>query len=213
MQVHEKIFPCLSSLGNSPNAPQDSFMYRRQYGVLSVMLDDDNCDGYTTLSMGHGMCGGNFLTKCSPVKRYGVDLLYDSFCQTPDPKYGLSLYFKRWGHTSCALCFFICWLLQPFLKKTYLIICIYIIVFYSSWIYFALVFTRYIFLCIAWNLEHLYLFLSLLQMTMTVCLTLAHLASSALISPMDTCVFEPALYRTYCVFSIANFMAAWSCAS
>ena len=80
--------------GPTPNSAQDSFMYRVQNGVKSVMLDDDNCDGNTTISMGHGMCGDTFLTSCGPFGRFGVDTLYDSFCQTPDPKHGLALYFR-----------------------------------------------------------------------------------------------------------------------
>ena len=95
--VHHFLFPLNSYLGPTPNRPQDSFMYRRQNGVLSVMLDDDNCDGYTTLSMGHGMCGNDFLSTCGPPARFGVDLLYDSYCQTPDSKHGLALYFKGKG--------------------------------------------------------------------------------------------------------------------
>ena len=43
-----------------------------QYGVLSVMLDDDICAGYMMLSMGHEMCGDNFLTICGPLRWYGV---------------------------------------------------------------------------------------------------------------------------------------------
>ena len=39
------------TLGPSPNAVQDSFMYRVQNGVRSLLLDDDNCDCYSTLSM------------------------------------------------------------------------------------------------------------------------------------------------------------------
>ena len=69
-------------------------MYRSQYGVMSVLLDDDNCDAYSTLSMGHGLCGEDFLATCGPVERFGVDLLYDSYCRSPDPKFGLALYFN-----------------------------------------------------------------------------------------------------------------------
>ena len=85
--------------GPNPNKPQDCFMYRRQEGVLSAMLDDDNCDAYTTLSMGHGMCGPDFLDSCGPRGRFGVDLLYDTYCQTPDFKHKLALYFKGQGHS------------------------------------------------------------------------------------------------------------------
>ena len=85
-------------IGPQPNANQDSFMYRAQNGVRSLLLDDDNCDCYSTLSMGHGMCTSSFSTSYGPSGRFGVDLLYDTYCQTPDPKRGLALYFKGWLH-------------------------------------------------------------------------------------------------------------------
>ncbi len=69
-------------------------MYRVQYGVKSVLMDDDNCDCYTTLSMGHGMCRTGFSTKYGPASRFGVDLLHDPKCETPNQKNGLTLYFK-----------------------------------------------------------------------------------------------------------------------
>lgn len=69
-------------------------MYRTQYGVRSVLLDDDNCDCYTTLSMGHGMCGSGFAVVYGPAQRFGVDLLHDPYCETPAPIHGLSLYFR-----------------------------------------------------------------------------------------------------------------------
>lgn len=69
-------------------------MYRVQNGVRSLLLDDDNCDCYSTLSMGHGMCGTGFSASYGPAGRYGVDVLYDTHCQTPDPKHGLTLYFR-----------------------------------------------------------------------------------------------------------------------
>ena len=69
-------------------------MFRLQNGVRSLLLDDDNCDCYSTLSMGHGMCGTGFSTSYGPSGRFGVDVLYDTYCQTPDPKRGLTLYFK-----------------------------------------------------------------------------------------------------------------------
>ena len=85
-----------SLTGRKHTAIQDSFMYRTQNGVKSLLLDDDNCDCLSTLSMGHGMCGNGFSTSYGPTNRFGVDLLYDTNCQTPDPQRGLSLYFK--GH-------------------------------------------------------------------------------------------------------------------
>ena len=69
-------------------------MYRVQYGVKSVLLDDDSCDCYSTLSMGHGMCGTGFNTKYGPASRFGVDLLHDPECETPNQQNGLTLYFK-----------------------------------------------------------------------------------------------------------------------
>ena len=59
-----------------------------------MMLDDDNCDCYTTLSMGHKMCGTSAGSYGPSATRYGVDTLYDTLCQTPDPKHGLALYFR-----------------------------------------------------------------------------------------------------------------------
>lgn len=84
-------------IGPQPSANQDSFMYRAQNGVRSLLLDDDNCDCYSTLSMGHGMCSSSFSTSYGPSGRFGVDLLYDAYCQIPDPKRGLALYFKGWS--------------------------------------------------------------------------------------------------------------------
>lgn len=90
--LHYSIACALSfSLGPSPNEAQDSFMYRVQNGVRSLLLDDDNCDCHSTLSMGHGLCGSGFSTSYGPSGRFGV---YDTYCQTPDPKHGLSLYFR-----------------------------------------------------------------------------------------------------------------------
>ena len=43
--------------GTKPKSNQDSFMYRVQNGVKSVLLDDDNCDCLSSLSFGHGLCG------------------------------------------------------------------------------------------------------------------------------------------------------------
>ena len=79
--------------GTSPRAHQDSFMYRLQAGVKSLLLDDDNCDCLSTLSMGHGMCGSGFFSRYGPANRYGVDALYDGKCNTPRSNVGLTLYF------------------------------------------------------------------------------------------------------------------------
>ena len=64
--------------GTMPKVNQDSFMYRSQYGVKSILLDDDNCDCYSSLSIGHGMCGSGFSTSFGPKNRFGVDALYDT---------------------------------------------------------------------------------------------------------------------------------------
>lgn len=69
-------------------------MYRIEHGVYSLLIDDDNCDCLTSLSMGHGMCGTGFSTSYGPENVFGVDTLYDSGCQTPSPSNKLSLYFK-----------------------------------------------------------------------------------------------------------------------
>ena len=80
--------------GTTPKADQDSFMYRSQAGVKSLLLDDDNCDCLSTLSLGHGMCAAGFSTNYGPENRFGVDALYDNYCNTPRPSVGLTLYFS-----------------------------------------------------------------------------------------------------------------------
>lgn len=80
--------------GNGPKADQDSFMYRMEHGVFSLLLDDDNCDCYSSLSLGHGMCGAAFSTSYGVENSFGVDLLYDLYCQIPASSNGLTLYFK-----------------------------------------------------------------------------------------------------------------------
>ena len=69
-------------------------MYRTQNGVKSLLLDDDNCDCLSTLSMGHGMCGATHSTKYSQVGVKGVDVLSDPGCNGPRPDIGLTLYFR-----------------------------------------------------------------------------------------------------------------------
>ena len=67
--------------GSWSGAAQDSFQYRAQNGIKSVMLDDDNCDCHTTLSMGHGMCGGGYSSSYgSGYTPIGVDELSDDQC-------------------------------------------------------------------------------------------------------------------------------------
>ena len=74
---------------------QDSFMYRDQYGVKSLLLDDDNCDCLSTLSMGSGMCLEGQQTRYGPARVFGVDNLNDPGCDTPTPEKSLSLYFSE----------------------------------------------------------------------------------------------------------------------
>lgn len=80
--------------GTAPKVDQDSFMYRPQAGVKSLLLDDDNCDCLSSLSLGHGMCYKDFSTGNGPANRFGVDALFDSRCNTPSPSVGLTLYFS-----------------------------------------------------------------------------------------------------------------------
>ena len=80
--------------GTKPKAKQDSFMYREQNGVKSILLDDDNCDCLTTLNIGHGMCKAGHSTNYGPANQFGVDALYDSYCNVPRPEVGLTLYFR-----------------------------------------------------------------------------------------------------------------------
>ena len=84
--------------GKAPQTQQDSFQYKMEFGVKSVMLDDDTCDCYSTLNMGHGICflaGARFNEYV-----FGVDLLYhENDCGTvastvPVPTNGLSIFFK-----------------------------------------------------------------------------------------------------------------------
>ena len=80
--------------GKKTKAKQDSFMYRRQNNVKSILLDDDNCDCLTMLNIGHGMCGSGHSTSYGPANRFGVDALFDPRCNAPRPEIGLTLYFR-----------------------------------------------------------------------------------------------------------------------
>lgn len=80
--------------GTQPKAKQDSFMYREQNGVKSILLDDDNCDCLSTLNIGHGMCNAGHSTSYGPANQFGVDALYDSNCNVPRPEIGLTLFFR-----------------------------------------------------------------------------------------------------------------------
>ena len=67
-------------------------MYRDQNGVRSILLDDDGCDCWSSLNIGHGMCFGGHSTNFGPVGQYGVDSLYDPACQVPRAGVGLILF-------------------------------------------------------------------------------------------------------------------------
>ena len=69
-------------------------MYREEEGVKSVMLDDDNCDCYSSLSLGHALCSSGHSTSYGPTGQYGVDALYDPYCNVPRQGVGLTLYFR-----------------------------------------------------------------------------------------------------------------------
>ena len=79
--------------GNAPAENQDSFMYRDQYGVRSILLDDDACDCKSSLNIGHGMCNSGD-TPYGASGQYGVDSLYDPGCQVPRYGVGLILFFR-----------------------------------------------------------------------------------------------------------------------
>ena len=78
-----------------PNATQDSFMYRTEHGVASILMDDDNCDCLTTLQMGHGMCYGGWGTGSSNEFSYGVDHLYNPGAESgPRSDFHLELFYR-----------------------------------------------------------------------------------------------------------------------
>ena len=58
---------------------QDSFWYKDESGVKSVLLDDNDSYCYSTLEIGPN----------------GVDNLYDPGCNRPSPSNSLSLYFSE----------------------------------------------------------------------------------------------------------------------
>ena len=80
--------------GGTPMTTQNSFMYREQYGVRSILLDDDGCDCLSTLNIGHGMCLEDHNTSNGPANQFGVDTLYDPACNAPRAGIGLTLYFQ-----------------------------------------------------------------------------------------------------------------------
>ena len=78
--------------GNEPPYVQRAFMNRAQNRVKSVLLDDNNCDCWSTLSLGHGMCHNSAY---SNVDSFGADTLYEPVCNSPRPGIGLTLYVRR----------------------------------------------------------------------------------------------------------------------
>ena len=80
--------------GTATKRAQDSFMYREQNGVKSLLLDDDNCDCLSSLNLGHGMCHAGHSTSFSRANVFGVDALYDSGCHGPVSTTGLTLYYR-----------------------------------------------------------------------------------------------------------------------
>ena len=79
--------------GREPRNDQRAFMYREENGVKSVLLDDNNCDCLSTLSLGHGMCHNG--SRSASVNSFGVDTLYEPSCQSPRSGIGLTLYVRR----------------------------------------------------------------------------------------------------------------------
>ena len=63
---------------------QDSWMYREENGTVSFILDDDNCDCYSTLNAGHAMCHDGYDPQWNGVLGvYGVGLLNENGCVGP----------------------------------------------------------------------------------------------------------------------------------
>jgi hypothetical protein len=76
-------------------AAQDTFVFREQDGIASVMLDDDTCDCHTSLSMGASMCGaGNGWGYNGGTATKGVDVLSDNACSTPQEGRKLALFYR-----------------------------------------------------------------------------------------------------------------------
>ena len=76
--------------GSEPKYDQRAFMYREENGVKSVLLDDDNCDCQSNLSL---VC--HYGSRSASVNCFGVDTLYDPSCQSPRSGIGLMLYVRR----------------------------------------------------------------------------------------------------------------------
>lgn len=78
--------------GKFKGVTQDSWQYSDQCsGIRSFALDDDTCYCLTTIEAGKPMCGGG----CG-ANVYGVDKLYDEYCQqTQDSHHnGLTMYWR-----------------------------------------------------------------------------------------------------------------------
>ena len=72
-------------------------MYREEHGVVSFILDDDNCDCKSTLNAGHAMCHGGFSSSYGTENVYGVGLLNENGCgpgKGPSETNSLFMYYK-----------------------------------------------------------------------------------------------------------------------
>ena len=79
---------------------QDTFVYREQDGIKSVLLDDDTCDCHSSLSMGASICGStNGWGYNGGVATKGVDVLSDNGCSTPQESRKLMLFFRSVSFT------------------------------------------------------------------------------------------------------------------
>ena len=76
--------------GSEPKYDQRAFKYREENGVKSVLLDDDNCDCQSILSL---VC--HYGSRSASVNCFGVDTLHDPSCQSPRSGIGLTLYVRR----------------------------------------------------------------------------------------------------------------------
>lgn len=92
--AHQGSFNPVTLRGSSPRAAQDSWTYRDACGTKSFSLDDDNCYCYTSIEVGSRLCGSGCTTN------YGVDRLYDSYCNYVSNSAGragrgLTMYFRN----------------------------------------------------------------------------------------------------------------------
>jgi hypothetical protein len=82
----------LTSSGEAlASAATDSFLFRTEQGVASLLIDDDNCDCQTVLNLGSSMClaSGQFTNGA-----IGVDDLMDDGCGSPQQTLGVNLYLR-----------------------------------------------------------------------------------------------------------------------